>query len=97
MTILNDKEKRYLKLDEKAQWEPLTDEEFEESEEIMEQLGIIPCETCRGEGWFSVPSILGYGYEEGACKSCEGTGTRGQSPQLHKKLVKIRSIEPRYY
>jgi DnaJ-class molecular chaperone len=84
---MNEKEERYVKLSEKAYWEPLTDIEQEEVEGIQKQLKIKPCTTCEGQGWFEVPGMMG-GWENYPCKTCEGTGIKGQSIELHLELLK---------
>lgn len=89
-TTLNANEEEYLKLVEKTQWEELEEEELIRYMQLKKKLRIKYCKTCKGEGYFSFPSMMGPGYyDEGACKACEGTGSKGQSAELHQELIKL--------
>lgn len=79
-------ENRYAEIAIKARHVPLDLSEIKEMEDLQNKLGIKTCETCEGEGYFFVPSILGYGYEEGACVKCNGTGKSNLSENLIEKL-----------
>jgi DnaJ-class molecular chaperone len=88
--MLSEKEKRYSYLSYVAKWEPLPNKELKECENIQKELNLIPCDQCKGEGHFYSPSILGYGYEEGACTKCNGLGELGHSEELKKELLNER-------
>lgn len=90
MTTTIDKEKQYVELVYKStHGEPLTDEEFTLFNRLQRNLKIKPCPYCKGQGYFSFPSMLGYGWDEGPCTRCEGTGTYGQSAELHEELKAV--------
>lgn len=88
--MLSAKEERYAYLDYKAHFEPLNDEEMKEAEKIQEELELVPCDQCKGEGYFYNPSIIGYGTEEAPCSKCSGLGELNHSEELKKEMLKGR-------
>lgn len=90
MTItINANEEEYVELLEKSFHEMLTDEEYSQFLKLKKKLRIKNCPYCKGQGYQSHPSMLGYGWDEGQCNRCEGTGTYGQSAELHQKLIAV--------
>lgn len=95
MTSLTAKEKEYLELVQKfMHGVELTDEEYTHYLCLKRKLRIKNCKTCNGQGYLSFPSMLGYGYDEGTCKPCQGTGSTGQSPLLHEELISTYTYHP---
>jgi DnaJ-class molecular chaperone len=82
-------EKRFVDLHIKARFVELTNEEVEEVEQIKKQLNIESCDTCKGYGYFEVPSMMGYGWECYPCKICKGHGLKNVTPYIHEQLKEM--------
>lgn len=80
-------EERYVALDLKAHWEPLSKVELAEVTAMQAVLNIKPCEQCEGVGEFYMPCIIGYGTEYAPCKACMGLGETGHSEDLYVALM----------
>lgn len=87
MCELNENEILYSKLIYKSRFIELDENEQKEVGYLNEVLGLVTCDTCKGQGFFISPSMLGYGIEEGACVKCQGTGMLNISENLIKELL----------
>lgn len=84
--MLSKDEILYADLSHKSRFIELDKDEKETMEDLRKSLGLVICDTCKGEGSFTNPSILGYGYEEGDCVKCNGAGYLNLSGELLEEL-----------
>lgn len=83
---MNKDEERYAELAYKSDFTQLDENEQKEMKNLQKVLGLETCDQCKGQGFFTNPSILGYGLEEGDCTKCKGAGVLNLSENLKKEL-----------